>query len=174
MPIIGIILGLACLTSGIGFWTNIPNQLDIGTIFSSRFDTLIRPAIDSGQINLVVLGISSIALIVSSAILLALTSQWLAKKIPLSLFTLLMIAMAVGMLVGLIGGGIIGGGVAGIGGSLIGMLGGGVGVGATIIIILRVEKYVTAHQETYLTHFQTICLSAFGAMLVGGVLIIVF
>ncbi|MCU0480765.1 MAG: hypothetical protein MUE54_06070 [Anaerolineae bacterium] len=174
MPIIGIILGLACLTSGIGFWTNIPNQLDIGTIFSFRFETLIRPAIDSGQINLIVLGISSIILILSSAVLLALTSQWLAKKIPFSLFTLLMIAMVVGMLVGLIGGGIIGGGVAGIGGSLIGMLGGGVGVGTTIIIVFRVEKYVTTHPETYLPRFQTICLSAFGAILAGGVLVIVF
>lgn len=80
MPIIGIILGLVCLASGIGFWTNIPNQLDIGTIFSFRFDTLIRPAIDSGQISLFLLGISSIILILSSAILLALTGQWLAKK----------------------------------------------------------------------------------------------
>lgn len=82
MPIIGIILGLVCLASGIGFWTNIPNQLDIGTIFSFRFDTLIRPAIDSGQISLFLLGISSIILILSSAILLALTGQWLAKKNP--------------------------------------------------------------------------------------------
>lgn len=85
-----------------------------------------------------------------------------------------MLAMAVGMLVGLIGGGIIGGGVAGIGGSLVGMLGGVVGVGATFIIIFRVEKYVTTHQEAYLAHFQTICLSAFGAILVGGVLVMIF
>lgn len=173
MPvIIGIILGLACLLSGVGFWNNIPNQLDIGTIFSPRYDILIRPAIDSGQINLFWLGISTIVLIVSSAILLAITGQWLAKKIPMSLIVLVILACAVSGLVGVIGGGIVGGGIAGIGGSLIGAFGSFFGVGGTFIIILRVQKYVTKHPETYLATFQIICLSAFGSMLVGGVLLI--
>ncbi len=170
MPIIGIILGLVCFASGIGFWTNIPNQLDIGTIFSPRFDTLIRPAIDSGQINLVLLGISSIALVVSWALLLSIIGQW-QPKTNLIIIT---VACGIGLLVTIISGGIIGGGVAGIGGSLIGMYGGVLGVGGAFFIILRVQKYVTAHQETYRAHFQTICLSAFASILVGGILVVVF
>ena len=167
MPIIGIILGVVCLASGIGFWMNIPNQLDIGTIFSPRYDTLIRPAIDSGQINLVLLGISSIALIVSWALLLGIIGQW-QPKTNLIIIT---IACGVGLLVTIISGGIIGGGIAGTGGSLIGMYGGILGVGGAFIIILQIQKYVTAHQETYRANFKTICLSAFGAILMGGVLV---
>ncbi|MDX2078755.1 MAG: hypothetical protein SFZ02_20145 [bacterium] len=169
MPIIGIILGLACVLSGVGFWNNIPNQLDIGTIFSPRYDIFIRPAIESGQINLFWLGISSITIIVSYALLLAIIGQW-QPKLNLIVIT---VACGLGTLVSIIGGGIIGGGIAGTGGSLIGMYGGVLGAGLAFIIILRVQKYVTTHPETYRATFKIISLSAFGSMLVGGVLLTV-
>ncbi|MDZ4671319.1 MAG: hypothetical protein SH821_10655, partial [Phototrophicales bacterium] len=53
MPvIIGIILGLICLVSGVGVWGNLPNNNLLIALNATENETLIRMAIDSGQINL--------------------------------------------------------------------------------------------------------------------------
>jgi len=81
MPIIiGIILGLACLVSGVGFWSNLPNG-DLGIIFAvEKNEAMIRLAIDSGQANLLLLFLWGTVLLLTTTALFEIMGSIINKE----------------------------------------------------------------------------------------------